>query len=117
MLDTMGQTTQNMTALAKANHVRLARAALKHRVADGEAEVAAVLLDPPLEAETMAISDLLMAQHRWGLTRARRFLAAVPMSENKTVGSMTDRQRLSLVARLRGDAPPRTPFDPWAPSW
>ena len=45
----------------------------------------------------MAIADLLMSQHRWGRTRCRRFLAAVPMSETKTIGSMTDRQRRALA--------------------
>ena len=33
------------------------------------------------------------------------FLASIPMSETKTVGSMTDRQRRALAARLRGDSP------------
>ncbi len=45
----------------------------------------------------MAVAELLMSQRRWGHTRARRFLATVPMSESKTIGSMTDRQRASLA--------------------
>jgi hypothetical protein len=51
----------------------------------------------------MAIADLLLSQHRWGRTRCRRFLASIPMSETKTVGSMTDRQRRALAAQLGGD--------------
>ena len=51
----------------------------------------------------MTIADLLMSQHRWGRTRCRRFLAAIPMSETKTIGSMTDRQRHALAARLGGE--------------
>jgi hypothetical protein len=51
----------------------------------------------------MAIADLLLSQHRWGRTRCRRFLASIPMSETKTIGSMTDRQRRALAARLNGD--------------
>ena len=47
----------------------------------------------------MTISDLLMSQHRWGHTRCRRFLASIPMSETKTIGSMTDRQRSALARR------------------
>jgi hypothetical protein len=50
----------------------------------------------------MAIADLLLSQHRWGRTRCRRFLASIPMSETKTIGSMTDRQRRALAARLGG---------------
>jgi hypothetical protein len=45
-----------------------------------------------------------MSQHRWGHTRARRFLAAVPLTETKTLGSMTDRQRASLAEMLIGQA-------------
>jgi hypothetical protein len=94
---------QHMRALQQANRVRLARAELKRQVTDGETSVADVVLDCPWEADSMAISDLLMSQHRWGRTRCRRFLASIPMSETKTVGSMTDRQRRALAARLRGD--------------
>src|SRR5688500_9101384 len=94
---------QHMQALAQANKVRLARAELKRQVADGETTVADIVLDCPWEAESMAIADLLMSQHRWSRTRCRRFLASIPMSETKTVGSMTDRQRRALSARLRGD--------------
>jgi hypothetical protein len=92
-----------MRALAQANRVRLARAELKRQVADGEASVADVVLSCPWEAESMTISDLLMSQHRWGRTRCRRFLGQIAMSETKTIGSMTDRQRKALAASLVGD--------------
>ena len=105
---------QHMRALARANRVRLARAELKRQVTDGELSVAEVVLTCPWEAESMMISDLLMSQHRWGLTRCRRFLAALPMSETKTIGSMTERQRTNLAARLKGQ-PVVDPFaDPFA---
>jgi hypothetical protein len=91
---------QYMRALERANQVRLARASLKRRVALGETCVAAVILDCPWEADSMAVGDLLMSQRRWGQTRCRKFLAQLPMSEKKTVGSMTDRQRRSLAAML-----------------
>ena len=102
---------QHMQALAQANKVRLARAELKRQVGDGELSVADVVLDCPWEAESMAIADLLMSQHRWGRTRCRRFLASVSMNETKTIGSMTDRQRRELAARLCGE---RTEVDPFA---
>jgi hypothetical protein len=91
---------QYMRALERANQVRLARAELKRRVADGEVTVAAVITDCPWEADSMAVGDLLMSQRRWGQTRCRKFLAQVPMSEKKTIGSMTDRQRRTLAAML-----------------
>jgi hypothetical protein len=91
---------QHMRALERANQVRLARAELKRRVASGEIGVAEVILDCPWEADSMAVSDLLMSQRRWGQTRCRKFLAQIPMSEQKTVGSMTERQRRTLAAML-----------------
>ena len=95
---------QHMRALAQANRVRLARAELKRQVAEGEASVADVVVSCPWEAESMTISDLLMSQHRWGRTRCRRFLASIPMSETKTVGSMTARQRRELAGLLGGES-------------
>ena len=103
---------QHMQALAQANKVRLARAELKRQIADGERSVAEVVLECPWQAESMAIADLLMSQHRWGRTRCRRFLAPIPMNETKTVGSMTDRQRRELAARLGGET--TADVDPFA---
>ena len=93
---------QHMRALKLANRVRLARAELKRQVSEGEATVADVIRDCPWEAQSMAIGELLMSQHRWGRQRCRRFLAQVSMSETKTVGSLTARQRDELAARLEG---------------
>ena len=91
---------QYMRALERANEVRLARAELKRRVAFGNVDVAEVILDCPWEAQGMAVADLLMSQRRWGSTRSHKLLAQLPMSEKKTVGSMTDRQRHTLAAVL-----------------
>jgi hypothetical protein len=95
---------QHLQALQRANAVRLARAELKRRVALGEITAAEVIEQCPWEAASMTVSDLLTSQHRWGHTRCRRVLQSVPMSENKTVGSMTDRQRRALAGLLRGEA-------------
>ena len=95
---------QYMQALQRANEVRLARAGLKRRVAGGELSVAEVLLGSYWEAENMTISDLLMSQRRWGHTRCRKLLMQVPVSENKTVGSMTDRQKRALAMLLEQPA-------------
>ena len=92
---------QYMRALERANEVRLARAELKRKVAMDEVDVAEVILECPWQADSMAVADLLMSQRRWGQTRCRKFLAQIPMSEKKTVGSMTDRQRRTLATMLR----------------
>ncbi len=115
MVAPAGPGPQHMRALERANQVRLARADLKRRVALGEVCVAEVILDCPWEAESMAVGDLLMSQRRWGQTRCRKFLAQVPMSEKKTIGSMTERQRNTLAAMLgapRACAPAVVPA-PW----
>jgi hypothetical protein len=95
---------QHMRALARANEVRLARAELKRRIAQGDVTVAEIVLDSPWEAESMSIADLLMSQRRWGNTRCRKLLQTIPMTETKTVGSMTERQRRALVAQLAPNA-------------
>ncbi|CAB4936080.1 unannotated protein [freshwater metagenome] len=95
---------QHLQALERANAVRLARAALKRAVAAGELDVAQVVLTCPWEAESMTVADLLASQRRWGVTRVRRFLQAIPMSEAKTIGTLTDRQR-AAVAELLGTRP------------
>lgn len=103
---------QYMRALERANQVRLARAELKRRVAGGETSVAEVILECPWEADSMAVADLLMSQRRWGQTRCRKFLSQIPMSEKKTVGSMTERQRRTLAAMLSSAVTSPTP-GPW----
>jgi hypothetical protein len=91
---------QHLQALQRANAVRLARADLKRRVAEGDVSAAKVILSSPWEAESMTVSDLLTSQKRWGSTRCRKFLQCVPIPENKTIGSMTERQRRALAEML-----------------
>ncbi len=95
---------QYMQALARANEVRLARADLKRRVADGRTSVPEVILSMPVEARNMSVSELLTSQPRWGHTRCRKLLARVPMTENKSIGSMTERQRQALAQLLEQPA-------------
>jgi hypothetical protein len=93
---------QHLRALARANEVRLARAELKRQIGDGEVSAAHVIRECPWEAASMTVSDLLTSQRRWGSTRCRKLLQSIPMSENKTVGSMTERQRQALSGLLEG---------------
>ena len=95
---------QHMLALERANRVRLARASLKRKIAAGGLDAAEVVLSCPWEVESMSVSELLMSQKRWGRTRCRKFLSSIGMSENKTIGSLTERQRLTLSALLTAKA-------------
>ncbi len=105
---TMTPAPQHLQALERANAVRLARAELKRRIAAGDISAADVILASRWEAESMTVADLLASQRRWGQTRCRRFLQSIPMSESKTIGSMTDRQRRAVAAQLEQLAAGRT---------
>ena len=92
--------SQCMRALARANEVRLARAALKRRVAAGECEVTDVVSELPWEAHSMSLAELLCSQRRWGRARSRKLLNSVGLSEGKRLGTLTERQQGILVGAL-----------------
>jgi hypothetical protein len=89
-----------MQALARANQVRLARAALKRDISAGRREVIEVILESPWEADSMSLSELLCSQRRWGRARSRKLLASAALSEAKRLGTLTERQRGILVGAL-----------------
>lgn len=91
---------QRLQALERANEIRLARAELKRRIAYGTVSAAEVILEPPSEATSWAIGDLLLSQRRWGSTRCRKFLLRNQISETKPVGALTERQRRVLAHQL-----------------
>jgi hypothetical protein len=93
-------TSQCMQALARANQVRLARAALKRDVSAGRRSVTDVIIDSPWEAESMSLSELLCSQRRWGRARSRKLLSSAALGEAKKVGTLTERQRRILVNAL-----------------
>src|SRR5687767_1027688 len=97
---TVSSGPQHMLALERANRVRLARAALKRKIAAGEVDAGEVILTCPWETESMSISELLMSQRRWGRTRCRKFLMSIGLSEMKTLSTLTERQRVTLAALL-----------------
>ena len=101
---TLSPAPQRLRALERANAVRLARAELKRRIAEGDASAAEVILEPPNEALSWAIGELLMSQRRWGTTRCRKFLARHHISETKALGALTDRQRRLLAEELESCA-------------
>jgi hypothetical protein len=93
-------TAQCMEALARANQVRLARAALKRDISAGRRCVIGVIEDSPWEANSMSLSELLCSQRRWGRARSRKLLSAAALGEGKKVGTLTERQRRILVGAL-----------------
>ena len=93
-------TSQCMEALARANEVRLARAALKREISAGRRNITEVITESPWEADSMSLSELLCSQRRWGRARSRKLLSSTALSEGKRVGALTERQRRVLVAAL-----------------
>lgn len=88
---------QTMTALAKANHHRLARADVVAEIAAGRRTVADALADPC--CATARVLDMLTWQHHWGVLKAERFLEETKIcSPFQVAGALTDRQR-ALIAR------------------
>jgi hypothetical protein len=95
-----GQLVQRQQALARANRIRQTRAKLKRRIADGEVSAADAILFHQRDVDGMRVADVLTSQPHWGDMRCRRVLTAMRLHERKTIGAMTDRQRLVLAARL-----------------
>ncbi len=91
---------QRLRALVRANEIRLARAAIKRRIALGEVSAAEVILECPKAADSWPVGELLMSQRRWGSTRCRKFLFHNSIGETKPVGKLTDRQRHLLASSL-----------------
>jgi hypothetical protein len=91
---------QRLRALERANEVRLARAELKRRIADGDVSAAEVILDSPWEARSWPVGELLVSQRRWGTIRARKLLVTLQINETRPISALTDRQRRLLAAEL-----------------
>lgn len=93
--------SQCMQALARANQVRLARAALKRDIGAGRRGVIDTVVECPWQVESMTLSELLRSQRRWGRARARKLLTSIGLSEGKRLGSLTERQVGILVRALQ----------------
>lgn len=95
-------TDQRRAALQKANAVRYARAALKLALRDREIDAADVVTAPASEYLTMRVADLLLAIPQYGRTKVRKVMRELLISDGKTLGGLSDRQRQALAERLGG---------------
>jgi hypothetical protein len=87
-----------MEALKRANDIRVRRAQLKKDLKDGRAQIESVLLSPPDWVETAKVFDMLMAVPKLGRVKAARLLNSCRISQSKTVGGLSERQRAELVS-------------------
>ncbi len=88
---------QRMDALKRANDIRVQRAKLKRDLKEGRLHVELVLEDPPDYVATAKVFDILMAVPKFGRVKASRFLNQCRISQSKTVGGLSERQRTELV--------------------
>jgi hypothetical protein len=89
---------QRMEALKRANDIRVRRAQLKKDLKDGTAQIEEILLEPPDWVETAKVFDMLMAVPKLGRVKAARLLNSCRISQSKTVGGLSERQRAELVS-------------------
>jgi S13-like protein len=89
---------QRMEALKRANEIRVRRAQLKKDLKDGRLQIEEVLREPPEYVETAKVFDILMAVPKFGRVKAARFLNQCRISQSKTVGGLSERQRAELLS-------------------
>lgn len=92
--------SQRMEALQKANAIRSQRAQLKKELKSGELEIVDVLKAPPEFLRTAKVMDLLLVVPKFGRVKAARVLTRCRISQAKTVGGLSERQRAELCETL-----------------
>ena len=110
---------QHMQALAHANEVRLARAALKRSVASGEVDAADIVRECPWQVETMTVGELLAHAHasrvRVYLDPECRLRADVPEDAPTEADALLDElaaRAQDVVAHLRAQEAPQATAPP-----
>ena len=91
---------QRMRALEIANDTRSRRARLKRDIKAGRVSVVDVLVAPPVCVGTMKVFDLLLATPKHGRVKVNKILLRCRISPSKTIGGLSERQRLELVDEL-----------------
>ena len=88
---------QRMEALKRANDIRVQRAQLKRDLKSGRVQIEGILMSPPDYVSTAKVFDMLMAVPKFGRVKAARLLNQCRISQSKTVGGLSDRQRHELI--------------------
>jgi len=92
---------QRMNALNKANEIRTERAVLKRDLKAGRKKIHDLLLEPPEWLETMKVFDLMLACPKYGRVKVNKILQQCRISPSKTIGGLSQRQRVEIVSMLR----------------
>lgn len=90
---------QRLEALRRANRIRSAQAQVRRDIARGlDPELApAVAAYPPELVRTMKVRRVLLALPGVGPSKVDRFMHAGMISQSKTLGGLSDRQRELVV--------------------
>lgn len=89
-----------MDALHRANQIRSSRAQLKRDLKSGQVNIRDIIADPPEYVLTAKVYDMLLAVPKYGKVKATRFINHCRISQGKTVGGLSERQRNELVDLL-----------------
>jgi hypothetical protein len=90
-----------MDALRRANEIRSQRAQLKKDLKSGDLAVYDLIASPPDYVLTAKVFDMIVAAPKYGKVKATRLLNQCRISQGKTLGGLSDRQRQELVELLR----------------
>src|SRR3954452_13509041 len=88
---------QPMDALRRANDIRVRRAQLKKDLKLGRVVIDEILRDLLEYVSNAKVFDMLMAVPKFGRFKAARFLNQCRISQSKTVGGFSERQRAELI--------------------
>ena len=91
---------QRMEALRRANEIRSSRAQLKRDLKSGQVAIGSIIANPPDFVLTAKVFDMLMAVPKYGKVKATRFLNHCRISQGKTMGGLSERQRHELLELL-----------------
>lgn len=90
--------------LARAQEVRAARSAVRHKLKSGEMTLMQAIEEPC--CQTATLYSLLKAQKRWGEAKAKKLMTKMantwnaPIGTTRRVEDLTERQRAALAAAL-----------------
>lgn len=87
---------QRFEALHKANAIRIYRAKLKRDIKAGIRDPVAVIRKPEQQLSTMKVIEVLLAMPKVGRTKANKWMQNARVSPSKTLGGLSDRQRVHL---------------------
>ena len=89
---------QRREALNRANLVRTSRSELKGNLKRREVTLAEALLHPSEDVLGMKVVELLLAAPKFGRVKVDKAMRLHHISPSKTIGGLTERQRLALAS-------------------